>query len=126
MEFFGLLQFLFYSFLRGDNPDPATRERVMRHVKSENSTILNAQFGMRETKDSMYEDVKGILNDIITSRINTPLTGAAASRSNDPDDPLGVAKGVKWERPEMNEPNSKFHVLFHVYFVPRVCISGGC
>lgn len=73
----------------------------------EESTISIDQLDMDATQDGVIEEAREILNDINRTRINVPLTGRAAVRSNDPDDPLGVAKGVMWEPSEKAKPFGK-------------------
>ena len=47
------------------------------------------------------------LQKLVDTQINVNRSGASAMRSQNPDDPMGVARGVEWEVPERRKPNGK-------------------
>lgn len=114
--------------LRGDHLDPAIRDLITRSFQSENTSLVDADAslaadmpseqhtssGERERTfiNGMPKNAYDKLKELNLTRINVPLLGKAAIRSDDPDDPLGVAKGRIWEQPKRKSPNSKYTPLF--------------
>ena len=116
------------TILHANHPDPAIRDLITRSVQSENTSLVDADVSLASDMSSEQQTSSGErertfingmpknayekLKELNLTRINVPLLGKAAIRSDDPDDPLGVAKGRIWEQPKRKSPNSKYTPLF--------------
>lgn len=117
------MQFMFYTFLRADDPDPAVRERVLETEEPDKTTHLSSKLDMavkmgngsksrskshKRVDDShLHKGAKKFLKSLNSTTINVDFAGKAAERSADPNDPMGVGKGLRWKKPQPLMENSK-------------------
>lgn len=117
-----LPQFLIFSFKRGDDQREAVRKRVRRSATPEDTTYFPSQRALAKEMEENEVAASGMgsrtpmptaalnfLQNLVDTQINVNHSGASAMRSQNPDDPMGVARGVEWEVPERRKPNGKDH-----------------